>query len=126
MRKPLQQKHNTSNSHQMPDKTSKDHQETIRAICRSFWLSHMYKSPFLCKQRFTWFLFTVYMHIVGTGQQVLLALLDCVSRANAVARASVIVPPSITRVFSETIKRINTNFYGKVALRHISRLFSVF
>ncbi len=36
-----------------------------------------------------------------------LALLDCVSRANAVAWSSV-RPSSVKRVFSETIKRINT------------------
>ncbi len=50
-----------------------------------------------------------------------LALLDCVSRANAVARASV-----VKRVFSETVKRINAKFCGKVAIRHISRTFFPF
>ena len=44
-----------------------------------------------------------------------LALLDCVSRANAVARASV------KRVFSETVKQINVKFCGKVAIHRISR-----
>ncbi len=51
-----------------------------------------------------------------------LALLDCVSRANAVARAS-IRRPSVKCVFSETVKQINTKFCGKVAIHHISRLF---
>ncbi len=52
-----------------------------------------------------------------------LALLDCVSRAtgNAVARASIVVRPSLKRVFSETIERINVNFCGKVAAHYLSR-----
>ncbi len=59
-----------------------------------------------------------------------LALLDCVSRANAVARASVVHPsvrrPSVKRVFSETVKQINAKFCGKVAIHHISRPFLLF
>ena len=64
----------TSYSQQMPDKKSKDHPKTlkIRAVFRSVWLPHMRTSPLPCKQRSTWFLFTVYMRIVGTGQQALL------------------------------------------------------
>ncbi len=54
-----------------------------------------------------------------------LALLDCVSRANAVARASV-RPSSVKRVFSETVKQINAKFCEKVAIRHISRPFFPF
>ncbi len=54
-----------------------------------------------------------------------LALLDCVSRANAVARASV-VRPSVKRVFSETVKQINAKLCGKVAIHYISRLFFPF
>ena len=52
-----------------------------------------------------------------------LALLDCVSRANAVVQASVVVVirPSIKHVFSETVKQINAKFCGKVAIHHISR-----
>ncbi len=50
-----------------------------------------------------------------------LALLDCVSRAIAVARAS-----SVKRIFSETVKQINAKFCGKVAVQHISRLFFPF
>ena len=51
-----------------------------------------------------------------------LALLDCVSRANAVAPASVVV---VVVRKTETIKRINANFGGQVAVHHISRpLFS--
>ena len=51
----------------------------------------------------------------------LLALLDCVSRANAVARESVVRCPSVKRIFSETVKQINAKFCGKVATHHISR-----
>ena len=56
---------------------------------------------------------------------IFLALLDRVSRANAVARASVVRRrrPSVKRVFSETIKRINANVCGKVAVHPISRPF---
>ncbi len=58
--------------------------------------------------------------------QAFLSLLDCVSRANAVAQASVIlrpsvVRPSIKRLLSETVKQINAKFCGKVATHHISR-----
>ena len=49
-----------------------------------------------------------------------LALLDCVSTANAVARASV------KRIYSATVKQINAKFCGKVAIRHISRHVSPF
>ncbi len=63
-------------------------------------------------------------------QKVCLALLDCVSRANAVARASVVRPsvvrPSVKRVFSETVKQINAKICGKVAIHHISRPFFPF
>ncbi len=59
-----------------------------------------------------------------------LALLDCVSRANAVARASIVRPsvrrPSVKPVFSETVKQINAKFCGKVAIHHISRPFFPF
>ena len=51
-----------------------------------------------------------------------LALLDCVSRAIAVAPSSV-RPSSIKRVFSETVKGINAKSCGKVAIHHISRPF---
>ncbi len=54
-----------------------------------------------------------------------LALLDCVSRANAVARGAV-VRPSVKRVFSETVKQIDAKFCGKVAIHHISRPFFPF
>ncbi len=61
----------------MPDKTSKDHPKTVKniKIQAVFWsalLLHMRKSPLPCKQRSARFLFTVYMHIVGTGRQALL------------------------------------------------------
>ncbi len=60
----------------------------------------------------------------------LLALLDSVSRANAVARASVrpssVVRPSVKRVVSETVKQINAKFCGKVSIHHISRPFFPF
>ncbi len=52
-----------------------------------------------------------------------LALLDCVSRAIAVARASVVRrrrPSSVRKT------RFNANFCGKVALHHISRPFFPF
>ncbi len=55
-----------------------------------------------------------------------LALLDCVSRANAVAQVSVVRPSSVKRVFSETIQQINAKFCGKVAIHHISRPFFPF
>ncbi len=59
--------------------------------------------------------------------KVFLALLDCVSRANAVAQASVVRRSSVKCVFSETVKQINAKFCGKVAIHHISRpFFSVF
>ncbi len=48
-----------------------------------------------------------------------LALLDCVSRANAVAQ-------SVKCVFSETVKRMpnaNAKFCGKVPIHHVSRPF---
>ncbi len=48
----------------------------------------------------------------------------------AVAGTSVVLPgPSVVHpknAFSETIRRINTNFYGKVAICHISRAFFFF
>ena len=59
----------------------------------------------------------------------ILALLDCVSRANAVSRAPDSCRPLLsvvvrkTRCFSETIRRITAKFSGKVAIRHISRPF---
>ncbi len=59
-----------------------------------------------------------------------LALLDCVSRAIAVAWASVVRrrrrPSSVKRVFSETVKQINARFCGKVAIHHMSRPFFLF
>ena len=55
-----------------------------------------------------------------------LALLDCVTRANAVAWASVVRPSSVKRVFSETVKEINAKFCGKVIIHHISRPFFAF
>ena len=71
---PSNNKHTTSNSHQMPDKTSKDHLRNtkIRAIFLFVLLPHMHKSPRSCKQRSTWFLFTVYMCIVRKRRQALL------------------------------------------------------
>ncbi len=56
-----------------------------------------------------------------------LALLDCVSRANAVAQASVLRRlASIKRVFSETVNQITVKFCGKVAVLHTSRRFFLF
>ena len=66
-------KHITSNSHQMPDKTCKTSRNTkIRAILQSVCLPHMRETPLPCKQRSMWFLFTIYMRIVGIGRQALL------------------------------------------------------
>ena len=61
----------------------------------------------------------------------LLALLDCASRANAVAQTSVIGrpsvrPSSVKRVVSETFKQINAKYCGKVAIHPISRPFFPF
>ncbi len=58
--------------HQISSKNTK-----IQAVFWSVWLLHMLKSALPCQQRFTQFLFTVYMCIVGTGwQALLLKLID--------------------------------------------------
>ncbi len=64
-------------SHQIHSKCLIKHQKIVQkhwiwTVFQSVWLLHIRKSPLLCKQRSTRFLFTVYMRIVGTGRQALL------------------------------------------------------
>ncbi len=54
-----------------------------------------------------------------------LALLDFVSRATVMAQASV-VHPSVNSSFSETAAWVQTKFYGKLPIHHISRPFFSF
>ncbi len=79
---PCSKKHITSNSQQMPDKNLKrssknsEKHESLSGIpvCLA---ADTCKSPLPCKQKSTRFLFTVYVHIVGTGwQALLLKLID--------------------------------------------------
>ncbi len=66
-----------------------------------------------------------------------LALLDCVTRANAMVQASIVRslsvsppsmtfvhPPSVKHAFSETLIWVNAKFCGQVGIDHISRCFS--
>ena len=56
---------------------------------------------------------------------ILLSLLECVSRATAMARGS-ILHPSINLGFSETLAWIQVKFYGKILIRRISKPYSFF
>ncbi len=88
--RPCSTKHITSNSHKIPDKTSKDRPKTLKFErysglfgCRACANRHF------CKQRSTRFLFTIYMRIVGTRWQVLLLkLTDVHPSPNALAHCT--------------------------------------
>ena len=61
----------------------------------------------------------IFQYVFSEPFSIFLALLDCVSRAIDVARASVVRKMR----FSETVKGINAKSHGKVAIHHISRWF---
>ncbi len=68
MHHPSAKKQITLNSPQMPDKTSKDHPKTLNSSGILVWLAVAHAQIATS----TRFLFTIYMRIVGTGQQALL------------------------------------------------------